>query len=81
MSNKADLAQPRETGSEKASTTCVQCGGEVPVVETAYGSTAPGACPKCWPQADDSKDQLTAQKAAAAKDAPTDESADPAPAE
>lgn len=63
----SDLAQPRETGAQKSETTCTSCGGAVPVVETTYGSTAPGACPKCWPQADDS--QLEAQEKAAEKPA------------
>lgn len=40
---------PRETGSEKADTTCPSCGGPVPVLETAYGSVSPGPCPKCHP--------------------------------
>jgi uncharacterized Zn finger protein (UPF0148 family) len=61
----SDLAQARETGAQKSETTCTNCGEAVPVVETAYGSTAPGACPKCWPQAEGS--QLDAQEKAAEK--------------
>jgi len=61
---KADLSQPRETGSQKAKVECPECGGKVPVVESEYGSLAPGACPKCWPKADKASQQ-EAQEAAA----------------
>jgi ssDNA-binding Zn-finger/Zn-ribbon topoisomerase 1 len=61
---KAELAQPRETGSQKAKADCPECGGKVPVVVSEYGSVAPGACPKCWPKADKAS-QLEAQEAAA----------------
>ena len=40
---------PRETGAEKASTTCANCGTTLKVVESPYGGTAPEACPKCYP--------------------------------
>ena len=63
-SKKSDLAQPRETGSQKAKTECAECGGKVPMVMSEYGSEAPGACPKCWPKAD-KESQLEAQEAAA----------------
>jgi hypothetical protein len=59
----ADLSLPRETGSEKSDLECPTCGGLVPVVTSAYGSTSPGACPICWPAAAPS--QLAAQLAAA----------------
>jgi DNA-directed RNA polymerase subunit RPC12/RpoP len=63
MTAKADLSQKRETGMEQAETDCPSCGKKVPVVETAYGSTTPGACTKCWPAV--SKSQLKAQQKAA----------------
>jgi hypothetical protein len=58
-----DLSLPRETGSEKSDLQCPICGGLVPTVTSAYGSTSPGACPVCWPAAAPS--QLAAQVAAA----------------
>lgn len=58
-----DLSQPRETGSQKAELTCPRCGGQVPLVESAYGSISPGACPNCWPA--DASSQMEAQVAAA----------------
>jgi hypothetical protein len=58
-----DLSLPRETGSEKSDLQCQICGGLVPTVTSAYGSTSPGACPVCWPAAAPS--QLAAQVAAA----------------
>jgi hypothetical protein len=59
----ADLSLPRETGSEKSELECPICGGLVPAVTSAYGSTSPGACPVCWPAA--APTQLQAQQAAA----------------
>lgn len=67
---------PRETGSEKAAE-CPSCGTEVPAVETAYGSVARGACPKC-----SDGEQLDAQKAAAGEAEAAGSSVDaPAPTE
>jgi hypothetical protein len=43
---------PRETGQEKAPSTCANCGAEVGVVEAPYGGTAPANCPKCYPATD-----------------------------
>lgn len=56
---------PRETGSEKAKASCPACGTELPVVETSYGSTVTGACPKC--SSGDAETQVEAQKAAASE--------------
>ena len=58
-----DLSLPRETGVEKSTQSCPVCGGPVPTVTSAYGSTSPGACPTCWPAA--ASTQLEAQQAAA----------------
>jgi len=66
------LSQPRETGIERAQVACSNCGGPVPLVQTQYGSTAVGACPKCWPVANgatSSPSQLAAQQLAAAQQA------------
>lgn len=50
MTETTDLASlPRETGAEKASTTCSNCGTTLQVVEAPYGGTSPSACPKCYP--------------------------------
>lgn len=43
---------PRETGQEKATAKCPNCGAELAVIETPYGGTAPATCPKCYPAAD-----------------------------
>lgn len=67
----ADLSLPRETGSEKSDLQCQICGGLVPAVTSAYGSTSPGACPVCWPAAAPS--QLEAQQAAADEPEPVPE--------
>jgi hypothetical protein len=40
---------PRETGSEKSTRTCLTCGRELPVTESAYGSISVGACLTCYP--------------------------------
>jgi hypothetical protein len=61
----ADLSMPRETGAEQAAEPCPKCGGPRQVVESAYGSTAPSACPTCWPAAP-AEDPLAPQKAAVA---------------
>jgi len=54
MTETPDAATlPRETGQEKATATCPNCGGTLPVVETTYGTTHPGTCPKCFPAPDD----------------------------
>ncbi len=67
-----DLALPRETGEEKSTVACATCGEQLPVVESTYGSTSPGACPVCWPKGS-SPSQLDAQTAAvAAADAVTE---------
>lgn len=63
MNNK--LSQPRETGSEKANSLCSTCGCQVPLLTSAYGSTAPGLCPSCWPEQSSAPTQLQAQNAAA----------------
>lgn len=53
MTETTDLASlPRETGAEKASTTCANCGTTLQVVESPYGGTSPSACPKCYPATD-----------------------------
>lgn len=63
------LSQPRETGSEKAGSSCGKCGADLPLLTSPYGSTSPGVCPKCWPE--QASTQLEAQTAAAeAKDTP-----------
>lgn len=41
------MTMPRETGSEMGE--CANCGGPVPILESPYGSTSPGPCPKCYP--------------------------------
>lgn len=71
MTAKNDLAQKRETGVEQAEAECPSCGKTVPVVESAYGSTSPGACTKCWPAV--SKTQLKAQQKAAEEAAAPEE--------
>ncbi len=43
------MTMPRETGSEKSEASCPNCGGAVGVNESAYGSTSPAPCPKCYP--------------------------------
>lgn len=60
----SDLSARRETGSQKASGACSNCGGPVPLVQTEYGSTSVGACPVCWPQ-EKVPSQLAAQQKAA----------------
>jgi len=72
MVDMNELAQPRETGSEKSGFTCKLCGAQLPAVTSIYGSVSPGACPSCWPAV--APTQLAAQKAAA------DEPVEPAPA-
>lgn len=53
MTETTDLANlPRETGAEKASTTCPKCGTTLQVNETPYGGTAPAPCPTCYPATD-----------------------------
>lgn len=59
------LSQPRETGSEKSGDLCDKCGTDVPLLTSVYGSTTPGVCPSCWPDA--SPTQLEAQVAAASE--------------
>lgn len=48
---ETDAALPRETGQEKASVVCPNCGGPLGVEESPYGSFAATACPKCYPAA------------------------------
>lgn len=72
ISETPQLSLPRETGVERAQVACSNCGGPVPLVQTNYGSTAVGACPKCWPVANgstSSPNQLAAQQLAAAQQA------------
>lgn len=49
---ETDAALPRETGQEKSTQACPNCGAELGVQETPYGSTAAVACPKCYPATD-----------------------------
>ncbi len=58
---------PRETGEEKSTVECPNCGSELPTVKSTYGSIVPGACAKCWPEGEGEKQgsQLDAQNAAA----------------
>ena len=50
MTETTDLASlPRETGQEKSSSTCPNCGATLGVVETEYGGKSPEACKKCYP--------------------------------
>jgi len=66
MSQIPETALPRETGNEKSTAECPNCGAELPVVETPYGSTSTGVCSKCWPEGEQKPaDQLQAQQAAA----------------
>lgn len=61
---------PRETGSQKSGKECAECGRDLPMVTTNYGSFVSGACSSCT-----EGDQLEAQKAAA--DERDDEPAEP----
>jgi ssDNA-binding Zn-finger/Zn-ribbon topoisomerase 1 len=44
-----ESALPRETGAEKAGRTCPNCGTQMQVTETSYGSLV-AVCPKCSDQ-------------------------------
>lgn len=61
---------PRETGEEKSTVKCTNCGSELPAVKSEYGSLVPGACTSCWPAGEEGEkpeSQLDAQNAAADK--------------
>ena len=68
-----DQTVPRETGSAKDEAQCSNCGGSVPQIETAYGSTAPGACPKCYPS--ESRETAGEESASPPRELGTDASA------
>lgn len=63
MTETDATAVPRETGQEKATATCPNCGGTVGVIESPYGSFSAAACPKCYPQVDPNADANARQQA------------------
>ncbi len=69
------MTEARETGQEQSKEPCPECGRNLPLETSAYGSTVPGKCPTCYKaptKADVKEANQTAAEAVTARELGTD---------